>query len=519
MRVWAAAIVGVLLLVAACSSDPDVTAETQSAPTTTVPVPSPETSVAVAAADLAPVTTQPVAPFEPAAIEWEAYDDAVDVGTLEVPVDYSDPAGPTFELFLARYNALDQGNKVGTLLVNPGGPGFGGTTLAFTAATRFDRTLRERFDIIGWDPRGTGESDPPIDCIDDYDDYFTIVDGTPESDDERQALLDQSERYVAACQERSGAILPYVGTNASARDMDAIRRALGEETISYFGFSYGSELGAVWATLFPDTVRAAVLDGAADPGADPQQSTIQQYTAFEASLTDFLAHCSEDEGCAFHNDGDAEGAYDALMASLDASPIVGDPERPPVNRDVAIVATVLAMYSDDFWPTLAYSLAAAQEGDGSGLLAMFDAYYQRSPDGTWGNELEAFEVITCADERDHLAIEDTDALWTELHAVAPRLAPEGTIGGYTCALLPASIDPRVEVTGVGSAPIVVIGTTGDAATPLESTRAMSRTLADARLVVVDAAQHTGYGVNRCVIDLVNDYLVDLTLPDDGTECA
>jgi pimeloyl-ACP methyl ester carboxylesterase len=262
-----------------------------------------------------------------------------------------------------------------------------------------------------------------------------------------------------------------------------------------------------------------VLDGAADPGADPQQSAIQQYTAFEASLTEFLAQCSEDAGCAFHNGGDAEGAYDALMASLDAEPIVGDPERPPVNRDVAIVASVLAMYSDAFWPTFAFSLAAAQEGDGSGLLALFDAYYQRTPDGTWGNQLEAFEVITCADEPDQLGIDDTEALWAELHRVAPRLAPEGTIGGYTCALLPASIDPRVDVVGTEVAPIVVIGTTGDAATPLESTRAMAGALANARLVIVEAAQHTGYGVNRCVIDLVNDYLIDLTLPDDGTQCA
>jgi pimeloyl-ACP methyl ester carboxylesterase len=460
----------------------------------------------------------PLPPFEPQPIAWEQFNDAVDVGTLQVPVDYADPDGEQFELFLARYNALDQENKIGTLLVNPGGPGYPGTELALTAAERYDRPLLERFDIIGWDPRGTGQSEPAIDCIDDYDPYFA-GDSTPADDAQRAAYVATAEQFGAECQARSGAILQHVGTNASARDMDTIRRALGEEQISYFGFSYGSELGAVWATLFPDTVRAMVIDGAVDPDADFEQSSLAQLRGFDAALARFLAQCSADEACAFHNRGDAEGAFDALMTQLDETPIVGAPDRPLVNRDIATLGTVMAMYSDAFWPALAESLADAQEGDGGGLLQLFDAYYQRSADGTWGNHLEAFRVISCVDRDDRRTVAEIDAATAALHEAAPRIVPEGSIGGYMCTFLPPSIDPIHDVTGAGAGPVMVIGTTGDPSTPLESTRRMADALEDGRLVIVDADHHTGYGLNRCVIDAVNAYLIDLEPPADETECA
>ncbi|MDJ0771736.1 MAG: alpha/beta hydrolase [Ilumatobacter sp.] len=457
-------------------------------------------------------------PFEPAAIEWEEFNDAVDVGTLEVPVDYDDPAGPTFELFLARYRAIDSDNRVGSLLVNPGGPGFGGSDYAFFAAQVFDRPLLERFDIIGWDPRGTGESDPPIDCIDDYDPYFTDIDSTPETEEERTELVETAQDFARQCVANNADIIQHVGTNNSARDMDSIRRALGEETISYFGFSYGSELGATWATLFPETVRAAVLDGAADPEADALESSLQQLAGFEASLTKFLARCSADTECPLHNDGDAESAFEELMVSLDADPVIGETGRPRVNRDVATIAVIQAMYSESFWAALRTSLGAAADGDGSGLLALHDNYYQRASDGTYGNELEAFQAISCADTPERPTVDEVEAEQELFTEVAPRLVPEGSAGGFFCSFFPEAIEPRATVTGDGAGPIVVIGTTGDPATPFESTVRMSNILEDGRLVVVEADQHTGYGVNRCVIEVVNDYLIDLEPPADETEC-
>lgn len=457
-------------------------------------------------------------PFDAAPIEWEPLNDAVDVGTVEVPIDYAEPDGPRFELFVARYRALDQDRKIGSLLVNPGGPGFGGSDWAIFAAQVFDRPLLERFDIIGWDPRGAGQSDPAIDCIDDYDPYFAL-DGTPDDEAEYEARVEAAEGLARQCVAKNAAIIQHVGTNNSARDIDSIRRALAEETISYFGFSYGSELGATWATLFPDTVRAAVLDGASDPTADPLESEQQQLRGFEGALATFLGRCSSDPECEFHHDGDAEGAFDALMAELDAKPIPGGADRPAVNRDIAITAVAQAMYSESYWPALERSLAAAERGDGSGLLALYDDYYQRRADGTYGNELEAFQAISCADDPERPAVEEADGRAADLTEVAPRLAPVGSAGSYFCTFFPPSLDPRVEITGAGAGTIVVIGTTGDAATPLESTKRMADALADGRLVVVEADQHTGYGVNRCVIDLVNDYLVDLQPPADGTECG
>jgi pimeloyl-ACP methyl ester carboxylesterase len=450
-------------------------------------------------------------------LQWDELSEGVDTALLEVPVDYDDPDGPTFDLFVARHRATDQENKIGSLLVNPGGPGFGGSDFAIFADQVYNQELLDRFDIIGWDPRGTGQSEPGIDCIDDYDHYFSGTDITPDDDEEKQQIVALAEEFANNCVERNADYFEYVGTNNSARDMDSIRRALGEDQISYFGFSYGSELGATWATLFPETVRAAVLDGAADPTATLTEGGVQQAAGFEQSIDTFLAECSDDPSCDFYNDGDAEGAFDALMLELDDQPIPSEPGRPDITRGVALQAVAQAMYSQSFWDRLYEALADAQDGDGSGLLSLYDSYYQRKTDGTWGNELEAFQTISCMDDSERLTVEEDDANAAQYLEVAPRFAPN-TTGTYFCTFFPPAIDPRVEVTGAGAGPIVVIGTTGDPATPLSSTRAMAGTLEDGRLVVVDADQHTGYRVNDCVDEVVHRYLIDLEVPPEETEC-
>jgi pimeloyl-ACP methyl ester carboxylesterase len=453
--------------------------------------------------------------YVPQPLEWEPLRDGVEVALFDVPFDYDDPDAGSFELFIALRPASDPDRRIGTLLVNPGGPGFGGSNFAIFANQIFDRELLRHFDIVGWDPRGTGESDPAIDCIDDFDRYFASLDTSPDPVADNIAL---AEEFAEECKRNNADIVSLVGTNNSARDIDSIRRALGEDTITYFGFSYGSELGATWATLFPDTVRAAVFDGAADPGADSLESSLQQLTGFEASLATFLARCSATSRCAFHNGGDAEGAYDRLMERLAADPIASDPGRPRVGRNIATNGVIQAMYSELFWPQLEQALAAAEFGDGSGLLALHDSYFQRAPDGTHGDELEAFQTISCADDPERLTVEEVDAQLPLFTAVAPRLVPEGSLSSYFCTFFPPSIDPRIEINGAGAGPLVAIGTTGDPATPLDSTRRMVEALEDGRLVVVVADQHTGYNVNRCINELVNSYLVDLEPPADGTRC-
>ncbi len=451
-------------------------------------------------------------------ITWEPVDDRTDVGTITVPVDYDDPQGATLDLRVARHRA-DPDQRIGVLATNNGGPGSAASSMALNPGGYFPSEITDRFDIVSWDPRGTGDSGASVDCIEgsEYDRFYAEPDLTPDDDAERQENIDLTREFAQRCVERVDD-LTSIGTNNTARDLDAIRQALGEPQLSYFGFSYGSELGGVWATLFPATVRAAVFDGATDPTASTLERTKNQWIGFETALDTFLSQCSADSDCAFHNDGDAEGAFDALMAQLDTSPLPSADGRAPVSRDVARTAVVQSMYSDRYWPALERALEDAAAGDGAGLLQLSDAYYRRNVDGTYSNLMESFQAISCMDQAERPTVEESDADAAELVGVAPRLFPY-TTGSYSCTFFPPSPDPRVEITGIGAGPIVVIGTTGDPSTPLESSRAMADALEDGRFVIVVANQHTGYGTNSCVNDLVEDYLVNLVAPPDETTCS
>lgn len=465
-------------------------------------------------------TSTEIPTYQVQPIEWSECDDGSEItliscGTLEVPFDYEQPDKGSFVLYIKKRQA--SGESVGPLLVNPGGPGFGGSSLANDAMYYFSKALLESFDIIAWDPRGTGLTTPTVDCVDDYDQYFGL-DSPPDDEIERQALIDATQKFNDACAERSGTILPYISTVASARDMDSIRRALGVEKISYFGFSYGSELGATWATLFPETVRAAVLDGAADPNATSIDQGLAQAKGFEQQLSRFLAQCSADESCLFHNGGNAEDAFDQLMLDLDAKPLVVSADRTPVTQGVAYTAVAQAMYSDYYWPDLEQALSDAQQGKGAGLLKLYDDYFQRQDDGTYGNELEAFLAISCLDGADRPTVDEVDATVDVFVKAAPRLGANFAYG-YGCSLWPVEPVTSFTVTGAGAGPIVVIGTTGDAATPLESTKKMVAALENGILITVEADQHTGYGANECVTTAVDKYLVKLLLPKSETECS
>lgn len=431
--------------------------------------------------------------------------DGLKCARLKVPYDYAEPSKGSFSLKLVKHPATFRTKRIGSLLVNPGGPGFGGTTIAKNASGYLSSDLTDVFDVIGWDPRGTGDSTPAVDCVDNYDVYFA-TDPTPETEAQREELVNSTKDFSAACEKRSGEILPYVSTNSTARDMDAIRAALGEDKITYFGFSYGSELGASWATMFPTTVRAAVLDGATDPTSSYMEGGLQQAKGFEDELTKYLEQCSADKECAFHNGGKAEEAFDALMTSLDRKPLLVSKKRTVVNLSVALTGVTNAMYSSSIWESLSTALKNAQGGDGSGLLQLYDDYFQRDSDGTWGNELEAFNAILCLDDPGPKSIDETESWTPKFQAVAPRLWTTFATG-YGCVFWPAKPDPRVRITGIGAGPIVVVGTTGDAATPLASSRKMATELEDGRLIVVDADRHTGYGHNDCVVSAVDNYLI------------
>ncbi len=466
-------------------------------------------------------TTQSSTTFSVGGINWAACPDTapeslVQCGNLEVPFDYDNPDEGSFVLYIKRRQATVPSERIGSMLVNPGGPGFGGSSLADDAAYYFSESLLNRFDIIGWDPRGTGLTTPAVDCVDSFDEYVGL-DSPPDTPEEKQALIDASQAFNDKCEENASTILPYISTRASAADMNSIRLALGEEKITYFGFSYGSELGATWATMYPNTVRAAVLDGAVDPLSTSTEEGMAQAGGFEKQLTAFLAQCSKKSTCEFHNDGNSEDAIDALLLDLDANPLVVSATRTPVTQGVAFTAIAQAMYSDSYWPQLQSALADAQRGDGAGLLALYDDYYQRKSDGSYGNELEAFLAISCLDDPGASSIEEVDASVDAFIAVAPRLGANFA-HGYSCVLWPVKQAEKVVISGKGAGPIVVVGTTGDAATPLSSTRNMAKALESGVLLVVEADQHTGYGINTCIITAVDNYLIDLTVPVNGTTC-
>jgi len=449
---------------------------------------------------------------------WSDSGGGVEEGTLSVPLDYADPNGELITLYVVRHLATDPARRIGTLLVNPGGPGYGGSGLAYSADSIYGQALLDRFDIVGWDPRGTGFSEPAVDCVDDYDHYFGL-DSSPDTAAERQDLIDAGTEFGQACEDKNGRLLPHLGTVDSARDMNAIREALGEATISYFGFSYGSELGATWATMFPDTVRAAVLDGAIDPTVGYLEQNIQQAAGFEATFNEFLAQCSADSSCAFHNGGDAEGAFDRLSAAIDAQAVTVDADRTKVTQGVLFTAVAQAMYDQSFWPRLELALADLQDGDGSDTLDLYDDYFGYQF-GEWGNELEAYFAINCLDDPGSTGPDDLLSYEAEFAAAAPRLGRGWMAELLFCSVWPVPAAPPITITGAGAGPIVVMGTTGDPATPLQSTRNMAAALEDGHLVVVKADQHTGYGVNSCGDETIDNYLVDPSAPlADKIDCT
>ena len=531
MRLSRIAIVVGTLALAACSG---ATSDDQTAPPVTRPTiapaattesadsiastPSPDT-IDTNDTNETDTTAAEIVPRE-YSIAFEDLGAGVEGGWITVPVDYDDPQGDTLELRVIRHRTTSDG-RVGVLFTNNGGPGVPASEMAANVRGWLEDPLIDRFDVVSWDPRGTGVSGGSVDCIDDdeYDRYFGSSDITPDDDAERAALVELSQDFAASCVERVGSVLTELGTNNSARDMDAIRQALGEEQVSYLGYSYGSELGAVWATLFPDTVRAAVFDGAANPDTSGLEPVKQQMLGFERAFDSFLAQCSATPSCAFHNDGDAEGAYDRLLLRLDTEPASSPEGRPPVGQEIAVDGVIQAMYSDRRWPALERALADADAGDGSGLLALHDSYFQRDPqNGTYTNLLESFQAITCADEPERLTVGQEDERAQELVGIAPRLFPS-TSGSYTCDFFPPSADPRAEITGDRAGPIVVIGTTGDPSTPLDSSQAMADALDEGVLVTVEANRHTAYRSGECINDIVHRSLIWLEVPAVGTRCS
>ena len=450
-------------------------------------------------------------------LEWEDCAGGLECTTFEVPYDYENPSIGTFILPVTRHLANNLSERIGTLFINPGGPGVAALDYVAYADQIFSKSIIDRFDIIAWDPRGVGQSDPHIDCVDNMDDYFGL-DPSPDDAAETNQLVAGAGVFASACMTRSGDFLPYVSTVDAASDIDVLRRALNEDTISYLGFSYGTHLGATWATLFPETVRAAVLDAAVDPTKGYVDNLLLQAGGFESSLNAFLTKCNASQ-CSFMKVNEsAEDAFDRIMLSLDQNPIANDDGRAATNQGVAQTGIAGALYGNYQWPQLESALSAADLGDGQPLLIMFDEYFSRDSSGLTDDSLDAYFGISCLDRDEQITPDQVLNLKIRLQDIAPRLGAGWIQEMLICANWKVAPRGGVAIRAETANRIVVVGSVGDAATPLEGTRNMVIALGNARLVISSLEQHTTYGSDMCVTKIVDEYLLNLSDGPDITTC-
>ncbi len=452
------------------------------------------------------------------ALEWEpCFGGSAECAALEVPLDDTVPDGPTIDVALSRVPARDPERRIGSLLVNPGGPGAPGADFAASIAGVLPEELQDRFDIVGFDPRGTGDT-IPVACSDELDPLYA-TDWDPDTDEERAALEAANRDFVASCVRESGDVLPYVSSERTVRDMDRIRAALGDERLTYLGFSYGSYLGARYAEAFPDRVRALVLDGAVDPALDATALQVQQSRGFERSLELFLADCAETGDCAFADGREPAKAYDRLRAAIDEAPVDAADGR-VLNQTLFDIGVSNLLYSgEEGWSTLDAALAAAADGDGAELVQWADDYTGRQGDGTYDTLQAAFSAIGCVDGPsvgDAATLREIEAAAEE---VAPRVGASIVNNSMACAFWPIAAAPPAPVSAPDAPPILVLGTRDDPATPVAWARNLAEQLESSALVTVGGSRHTSFAVgNECVDRIVVRYLIDEQTPRRTKRC-
>ncbi len=507
-----------MVLVACSATDPQVTRGTsvEDVASTDVEDPADETG---------PDSTDETSPqVDRGSIDWSECDDedyapGVECATLDVPLDHDDPSAGTITLAVTRLPASDE--AVGSIIVNPGGPGGSGNDmvgldLGFDASRFGD--LSESYDFVGLDPRGVGDSSPPIDCVDDaWLDSHALDDPTPDTPDEVAQLAAAGDEFAAGCVANTPGLAEYDTLN-TARDIDLLRQAVGDEQLTFYGASYGTFLGGVYATLFPDNVRALVLDGAVyQTGLDFFESSRIQILGFEQAFGNWAADCQDDTTCPFHTD-DVGARWLALRAALDTEPVPGKDGR-LANERAVVDATFTSMYQKDLWGPLANALAAAEEGDGTALLALTDLGNEREADGTWSNLSEAFPVLSCTSGLDGPTTDDIEARVAALVAEAPHLGLGLRADDFTqaCAGLPTATPTEISYSGSG--PVLVIGGQNDPATPFVWAGRLQEAMgAQATVLTFTGEGHTSLGSSSCVTEAVERVLGGAETIEADTVC-
>ncbi|CAL9517263.1 Tripeptidyl aminopeptidase [Streptomyces sp. enrichment culture] len=475
----------------------------------------------VMAAQPAATDPQPAVP----SLAWADCQGGFECANAEVPLDYRDPQGRTITLAVVRKKAADQGARKGTLFLQPGGPGNSGVDFVRNNYAGLPASLRDNFDVFGYDVRGVGRSSQVV-CWDDptYTQAVTAAKGVPGPDAYEPAVR-QAASFVQGCQDNAGGIAPYVGTGYVARDIDLLRQALGEEQLTYYGRSFGSYIGTVYAAMYPERVRALVLDGGYDPehyANKPYAYDRPQYLALDGAMGRFLDWCKDDQATCGFGDGDPRAAFEKLKADLDANPV------PTANGGQANGYTLVyrLMFNINegkvIWPSLGQALRKAQQRDNTSFLL-------RPPSPASYDFLNPNVAVECVDKdypRDPALLKRKVTRNAEL---APLLGPAMAYGPPTydhqhataCVQWTGEKPSRYagSFRAKGSAPILVLGTTGDPDTPYQDSVALSRKLDNGRLLTFRAEGHTAFGRSACATDAVTGYLVDLEVPARGTTCA
>ncbi|WP_030205936.1 alpha/beta hydrolase [Streptomyces bikiniensis] len=444
--------------------------------------------------------------------------------TLRAPLDYAKPDGEEIELAVSRVRATGPGKRIGSLLVNPGGPG--GSAVGYLqayAGIGYPAPVRARYDMVAVDPRGVARSEP-VECLTGPQmDAYTQVDQTPDDAAETDALGAAFKDFAAGCAKRSEKILPHVSTVEAARDMDVLRAVLGDERLTYVGASYGTFLGATYAELFPDRVGRLVLDGAMDPSLPAIDLNRDQTAGFETAFRAFAADCVGKPDCPLGTESvpAAGEALKRFFREVDAEPLPTGESR-KLGESLATTGVIAAMYDEGAWPQLREALARAMDGEGAGLLALADSYYEREPNGEYANLMAANAAVNCLDlPAAYRSPADAAKAVPSFEKASPVFGRGLAWAALNCTYWPSPATGRPHrITAEGADPILVVGTTRDPATPYKWAESLAAQLSSGTLLTYEGDGHTAYGRGSdCVDTAINTYLLEGTPPRDGKRCS
>lgn len=441
-------------------------------------------------------------------VNWAPCRDGLECAQVLAPLDRSEPDGQALTLSLARRPATEP--RQGAIFVNPGGPGGSGVTLVES----FPDDGLENYDIIGWDPRGTGES-TPVQCWSDasIEEYFR-ADVSPDDEAELQELITLNREYGASCLAASGPLLSHISTEDTVADLELLRGLVDAAELNYVGYSYGTEIGARYADTYPDRAGRLVLVSPVTLAETPE---VTQVEGFDRALGNFADWCVAQD-CALGQTADSVvQSITDLFDALDENPIRAGDRL--LTQSEGVAGVQFGLYSDSrVWDDLAGAIAAARAGDGQGLLLAADRYHDRRPDGTYGPLLTSFDAVRCLD---HAGVD----VPTEIEEAEERAEKAPVFGTYSgldlaCSLWPVAADPpQGTVTGKGAPPILLVGSTGDSATPYEEAEALAEQLESAVLLTHDGDGHVAHGSNECVDSAVRSFLTAGRLPAPGARCS